>query len=197
VRGRNAQVNLAYNLARHLMSLRAGLLVSLTLALAAAPGAQQPVRTARRSVTGVVRDAITRAPIAGARVRVAPFNEEWCEPCLAITGLVNATTDSGGRFSLDEVPETFVLEADKTGYAEGGFGVRRPAGARRASTSRRARGSMASRFCCFREAVITGRVIDETGAPVAASTSKCHASTRTGDGPCRRGMGAMANRTSQ
>ena len=108
------------------MWLRGALVVSV--ALTVAPGAQQTTRPAPRFVSGVVRDAVTRAPIAGARVRVAAFNDEWCEPCVEFGGLANAVTDGAGRFTMDDAPETFVLEADQTGYAEGGFGVRRPVG---------------------------------------------------------------------
>ena len=90
------------------MRLRVGLLVSLVLAVA--PAAQQPARTAPRSVTGIVRDAVTRAPIAAASVKVAAFNFEWCDPCSAIEGLASVT-DGAGRFTIDDVPATFVLEA--------------------------------------------------------------------------------------
>ena len=149
---------------------RVGLPVSLTFALAVAPGAQRQPRGAPRSVTGEVRDAVSRAPIAGARVRVAAFNEEWCEPCLASNRWVNTLTDSTGRFSIDDVPETFVLEADQTGYADGGFGVRRPVG--RAARIDLAPGQRLDglEIRLFREAVIAGRVTDETGAPVAGIT---------------------------
>jgi hypothetical protein len=147
------------------MWVRVALLVSIVLAVA--PSAQQPARTAPRAVAGVVRDAVTRAPIAGARVRVGAFNHEWCDPCLASPGLPNAVTDSAGRFTIDHAPETFVLEADRTDYAAGGFGVRRPIG--RAARIDLAPGQRLDdlEILLFREAVITGRVTDETGAPVA------------------------------
>jgi protocatechuate 3,4-dioxygenase beta subunit len=146
------------------MWLRVGLLVSVVLAVA--PGAQQPAPTAPRSVAGVVRDVLTLAPIAGARVRVAAFNHEGCEPCRASPGLPNALTDSEGRFSIDDVPGTFVLEADQTGYAEGGFGVRRPTG--RAARIDLAPGKRLDglEILLFREAVFTGHVTDENGSPV-------------------------------
>jgi hypothetical protein len=149
------------------MWLRVGLLVSVVFAIAVAPGAQQPARTAPRSVAGVVRDAMTLAPIAGARVRVAAFNRERCELCLASPGLPNAVTDSAGRFSIDDAPGTFALEAGQTGYAEGAFGVRRPVGW--AARIDLAQGQRIDdlEILLFREAVITGRVTDETGAPVA------------------------------
>ncbi|HVQ42011.1 MAG TPA: carboxypeptidase-like regulatory domain-containing protein, partial [Vicinamibacterales bacterium] len=150
------------------MWVRVALLVSIVLAVA--PSAQQPARTAPRTVAGVVRDAVTRAPIAGARVRVGAFNHEWCEPCLASSALPNAVTDSAGRFSIDDAPGTFVLEADRTGFAVGGFGVRRPAG--RAARIDLVPGQHLDdlEILLFREAVITGRVTDETGAPVAGLT---------------------------
>jgi len=147
------------------MGIRVGLFVFI--ALAVAPEAQETTRPATRVVSGVVRDAVTRAPIAGARVRAAAFNHEWCEPCLANYGLVNTITDSAGRFSIDDAPKTFVLEADQTGYAEGGFGIRRPVG--RAARIDLAPGQRLDdlEILLFREAVITGRVTDETGAPAA------------------------------
>ncbi len=150
------------------MWLRVGVIVSVFVAVA--PEAQQPGRTAPRSVAGVVRDAVTRAPIAGARVRVGAFNHESCEPCLASPGPPNAVTDSAGRFTIDDAPGTFVLEADQTGFAQGGFGVRRTSG--RAARIDLAPGQRLDdlEILLFREAVITGRVTDETGAPVAGLT---------------------------
>ena len=88
-------------------------------------------------------------------------------PAVASPGLPNAVTDSAGRFTIDDAPETFALEAGQTGYAEGGFGVRRPVG--RAARIDLAPGQRLDdlEILLFREAVITGRVTDETGAPVA------------------------------
>ena len=150
------------------MWLRVGLVVSVVLAIS--PSAQQPAPTATRSVTGVVRDAVTRAPIPGAKVKVGPFNHDWCDPCSAIEGVAGVVTDSAGRFTIDDLPGTFVLEAGQTGYAVGGFGVRRPVG--RAARIDLAPGQRLGdlEIVMFREAVITGRVTDETGAPVAGLT---------------------------
>lgn len=188
------------------MWLRVGLLVSF--ALAVAPGAQQPARTAPRWVAGVVRDAMTLAPIAGARVRAAAFNREWCEPCLASPGLPDAVTDSAGRFTIDDAPGTFVLEAGQTGYAQGGFGVRRPVG--RAARIDLAPGQRLDDLdiLLFREAVISGRVTDETGAPVAGievELSRIDARgrgafprwTSSEGGPARSVTDAMGNYTAR
>jgi hypothetical protein len=186
------------------MGIRVGLFVFI--AFAVAPGAQQTTRTGPRSVAGVVRDAMTLVPIAGARVRVAAFNRGGCDVCPASPRLPNAVTDSAGRFTIDDVPGTFALEADQTGYAQGGFGVRRPVG-------HPARIDLAPSqrlddldILLFREAVITGRVTDETGAPVAGievELSRIDArgrgtlpgSTSIEGGPVRSVTDAMGNYT--
>jgi len=113
------------------MWLRVALLVSV--ALAVAPAAQQPARIAPRSVAGVVRDAVTRAPIAGARVRAGgglPNAVTWCflwdrqDRLLVGTDLGLARSTATGWETVagtaDHQVRSVVGEADGTLWMGGG-----------------------------------------------------------------------------
>lgn len=62
-----------------------------------------PVQVRPNTLSGVITDLYTGAPVAGALVQASD--------------LISATTDAGGRYTLTDVPETFRVTVIAEGYA--------------------------------------------------------------------------------
>lgn len=139
----------------------------LLLALTGSLSADQAPAPPPPQVTGIVRDAVTGAPLANARVRIAAYNDEWCEPCTELyVGSGNVMTDSQGRFAFDYAADTFILEADQTGYATGAFGARRPLGRAARIDLKDGQQLRDVEILLFREAIVRGRLTDAGGKPM-------------------------------
>jgi hypothetical protein len=118
--------------------------VVVLTALGAPVFAQQP-STGTLHVTGIVRDAQTATPLRHARVT----------PVTTTSLPTPSFTDDDGRFSID-VAGNGTLKVAKAGYVEEIVKVARPAGTDPADLQ----------VALKRGAAITGRVVDETGAPL-------------------------------
>src|SRR5262245_30658313 len=117
------------------------------IGLGATPSAQQP-SAGRIRVTGVVRDAQTSTPLRHARVT----------PVTTSSLAAPVFTDDNGAFSLDLAGEA--LKVGKAGYVEEIVKTTRPPGTEPADIQ----------VVLKRGAAISGRVLDDTGAPVQGAT---------------------------
>jgi protocatechuate 3,4-dioxygenase beta subunit len=115
---------------------------ALLIGLSATASAQQ---TPAVHVSGVVIDAQTDTPLRHARVT----------PVTTTSLATSSFTDDNGRFSVDVVSGA-TLKVAKAGYVEQTVKAPRPAGTDPADL----------RVGMIRGAAISGRVVDETGAPV-------------------------------
>jgi RNA polymerase sigma factor (sigma-70 family) len=116
-----------------------------------------------KTVTGVVRDAATKKPLAGVRVLGQVDQRDDFRPGWLILPDVEAVTDAEGRYTLDGLPRTkkYVLAASpKAG--EGpvhGFAT--------CGDDKPERAAVTADFDLPRGAVLTGRITDQkTGKPV-------------------------------
>jgi len=117
----------------------------VVLAALGAPAFAQEAPPGIVHVTGVVRDAQATTPLRHARVTP-----------VTTTLLASASfTDDNGRFSID-VASNGTLKVAKAGYVEETVKVARPAGTDPSDLQ----------VVLKRGAAITGRVVDETGAPL-------------------------------
>jgi len=133
--------------------------------------AQQPGMPGRDSRTGLivgqVIDAGTGRPVGGALVEISaqPFLET--DRPRNVEGFPAILTASDGRFVIRHLPAArYTMTAVKAGYLEGSYGRRRPEGS--GQTLLLADGQKAGtiRVYLFRNAAITGLVLDEAGEPV-------------------------------
>jgi len=125
-------------------------------------GGQQPQRDVAAPVgTAVIAGRVTAAdtgrPVKRARVVVAGGGRPRA-----------ATTDEQGRFRLTALPAgTYTITATKTGFVDGAFGLRRAA--RTGTPVELADGQQRADVDVklMRGGVVTGRVLDEDGEPLA------------------------------
>jgi carboxypeptidase family protein len=118
--------------------------VIVLIALLASASAQQ-APAGRVRVNGVVRDGQTGTPLRHARIT----------PVTTSSLATPSFTDGDGRFSID-LPGDATLKVAKAGYVEDTVKVTRPRGTEPADVE----------VVLKRGAAITGRVVDETGAPL-------------------------------
>jgi len=122
----------------------------------------RPMASGTGVISGRIVDAATGAPIAGARLYMHQTRGDLMRPR-------SEQKDSGpdGAFVFSELPAgQFSISASAPGYLEGGMGKRRADG--HEAWIRLADGERFDRATIemFREARITGVVVDEHGAPV-------------------------------
>ena len=131
------------------------LLVSLSIlavTLSAHPQPQQRhVQEGR--LDGVVYDATSRTPVAGATVTAALSSGGWSR---------SVTTDVSGRFSLVDVPlGLYRITASIDGYLPAEYGQMWPAGPARPFGATQARNTVT--LALWRAASLAGRVLDKRG----------------------------------
>jgi hypothetical protein len=133
------------------------ILAFILLPLIGATPQQAPGRTA--SIKGVVVHSGTLEPIAKAIVRLAKDNNS--EPLAVSTGV-------GGGFEFQNVPPgSYVLTAARSGYLAASFGQRGPSGSGGALTVQPGSNIDNIRLVMTSTGVISGRVFDNTGEPLA------------------------------
>ena len=142
------------------------------------PGAQAPAPvptiavagpsrpTGSAAMSGVVTDAVTGRPVAGAVVTLSTADKTVVTPPRALT-------DSRGRFVFLSLPasEGYSLGAERFGYAYTRYGWAAPGGSRAIADISRialAEGQWRNdvRIPLWRWGAISGRVVDERGEPV-------------------------------
>ena len=140
-----------------------GLLLLGTVVSAQLPARDQPPTP--RSGTGVIRGRVVRAdtgePLRRVQVRVV----EWSTGDL--TGPAATVTDAEGRYELTRLPAgRYQLKASRGGYVEVAYGQRRPFERGRPLELAERAVLQNIDFALPPGAVITGRVVDETGDAV-------------------------------
>jgi protocatechuate 3,4-dioxygenase beta subunit len=139
------------------------------LLVSAGVPAQLPARdqpAAPKAETGVIRGRVVRAdtgePLRRAEVRV----DEWNAG--SRSGPAATMTDAEGRYELTQLsPGRYQLKARRGGYVEVAYGQRRPF--ERGRPVELSEGAVLQNidFALPPGAVVTGRVVDENGEPVA------------------------------
>jgi hypothetical protein len=126
-------------------------------------GGVPPIAQGRGAISGVVTDATSGRPVAGAIVALMTFG---ATPNI-ISGGARQVTDPSGRFLFIGLPAaSFTISASRADYLDGGYG--RPssrAGNRRIQLADGEWFRNAD-VALWRQASITGTVRDETGEPV-------------------------------
>jgi hypothetical protein len=135
-------------------------------ALTSTPAAQQPPPPPQGAISGVVVDAITGAPLSGARVSLNRTDNLQ-------SGLPRIVTDAKGRFVFRNLPaaKTYFLDAARFGFATTRYGWTGPgqsSAIREITTIPVTDGQWVSdiRIPLWRYGSISGRVLDERNEPV-------------------------------
>jgi hypothetical protein len=141
-----------------------------------APPAPQAAVTGKAAISGVVTDAVTGSPIAGASVTLLPFQPE-SQGRLVVPPAV--LTDARGRFVLTDLPSAprYSLIATYTGYDVGHYGGADSAGgsveiiSTDSASIKLADGEWMrdANIRMWRFGSIGGRVVDERGEPVVGA----------------------------
>ena len=127
---------------------------------------QQPVPQA--TGTGVIRGRVvasdTKAPLRRVQIHLLPMTAEVAEPRLTMTG-------DDGRYEFTQLPAgRYGLKASKGGYVEIEYGQRRPFEKGRPLEIADRQVLEPTDMTLPLGAVVTGRVTDETGEPVARAS---------------------------
>lgn len=129
------------------------------------PAAQDSATTGTGAISGVVVDAVSGTPLAGASVALGRLDVTRQSPRMV--------TDSKGRFIFHNLPPSadYYLDARRFGYAPTRYGWSGPDGSSAISAIRRiplANGQWVSTISIplWRYGAISGRVVDERGEPV-------------------------------
>jgi protocatechuate 3,4-dioxygenase beta subunit len=142
------------------------------IAMATATGAQSTVRDPRQTPrlgTGAIRGRVVRADTGEPLRRVQIRIDEWSAKDQS--GPASTMTDAQGRYELTQLPAgTYLLKAARGGYVEMGYGQRRPF--ERGRPIEVAEGAVLEHidFAMALGGVVTGRVVDEMGEPVAQAS---------------------------
>lgn len=141
-----------------------GLLLVGTAVTAQLPARDQP--PAPRAGTGVIRGRVVRADTGEPLRRVQVRVDEWSTGDLS--GPAATMTDAEGRYELTQLPAgRYHLKARRGGYVEVAYGQRRPFERGRPLELGESAVLQNIDFALPPGAVVTGRVVDETGEAVA------------------------------
>jgi 5-hydroxyisourate hydrolase-like protein (transthyretin family) len=144
-----------------------GLVAPATQGNTQSPARDQP-RTIR-AATGAIRGRVVRADTGEPLRRVHVRIDEWNTK--DHNGPVSTMTDAEGRYELTELPAgTYHLKASRGGYVEVEYGQRRPF--ERGRPVELAEGAVLQNidFALPPGGLVTGRVVDEMGEPVAQAS---------------------------
>jgi membrane-associated protease RseP (regulator of RpoE activity) len=147
-----------------LFILLLGLLLAGTAVTAQQPARDQP--PAPRKGTGVIRGRVVRADTGEPLRRVQVSVAEWSTS--DFSGPAATMTDAEGRYELTQLPAgRYQLKARRGGYVEVAYGQRRPFERGRPLELGESAVLQNIDFALPPGAVVTGRIVDETGEPVA------------------------------
>jgi hypothetical protein len=141
-----------------------GLLLAATVVTAQVPARDQPKTS--RAGTGVIRGRVVRADTGEPLRRVEVRVDEWSTNDLS--GPAATMTDAAGRYELAQLPAgRYQLKARRGGYVEVAYGQWRPF--ERGRPLELGEGAVVQNidFALPPGAVVTGRVVDESGEAVA------------------------------
>jgi protocatechuate 3,4-dioxygenase beta subunit len=132
------------------------LALTAAAAVSAQPQPQQPApATANASVSGVVTNSVTRAPLPRAHVMLMVFGNSG-------TRVLNTVTDAEGKFTFSGLPAgRFMLNVDRVGFVPPAAGNRMPNSQLRADDK-----IEDLKLSLTPTGGISGRVLDAGGAPV-------------------------------
>ncbi|TAK17061.1 MAG: hypothetical protein EPO35_04020, partial [Acidobacteria bacterium] len=137
--------------------------LAFLLAAAVSTNAQQPQKDS--AVIGVVIDAATGAPIAGAIVTLRPSNPDLRVPLDSVTE--RAITTNDGEFVFGPIgAASYNLSASGAGYLGSGNGRQRPDGPTQPVNVGEREVVDGLTIKMWRTAVVGGTVTDEFGEPV-------------------------------
>ena len=138
---------------------------------AQAPSAQTEQPTG--FIVGQVIDAVSRQPVAGARVTITRVNIATDGAVTASGGAAPAlptVTATDGRFVMRALrPGPYILSATAPGYLQGASGRRHATGTSRPVEVDTRGGRADVTIPLWKFGVISGRVLDETGEPVVGA----------------------------
>ena len=141
-----------------------GLFLVGTVVTAQVPARDQPPTP--RAGTGVIRGRVVRADTGEPLRRVQVRVDEWSTGDL--TGPAATMTDAEGRYELTQLPAgRYQLKARRGGYVEVAYGQRRPFERGRPLELGESAVLQNIDFALPQGAVVTGRIVDETGEAVA------------------------------
>ena len=141
------------------------------------------------AVSGVVVDAVTQKPLAGAVVSMSgtPVNPPAPQPGAppvppgSVVRQFRQMTDERGRFIFADAPGgyRYTVSATKFGYFDGAYGRRGPAGvggttAARAIALADGQWFKDAKIELLPPSSITGRVFDEAGQPIVGAIVRAH-----------------------
>jgi uncharacterized protein (DUF2141 family) len=116
-------------------------------------------------VVGQVVDAVTGRPLSGAIVSIAGN--------AAVQGRPRVLTRADGRFVFTNLPPGFYsISATRDGYTEGSHGRTRPGGPARPLQLAEGERSADVRILVWRNAAISGTIVDEAGERLVGATVK-------------------------
>jgi hypothetical protein len=140
--------------------------VGLGLALTVAAASSQTVPPGTGTLSGTVIDAGSRAPIANATVSYSTDGNRT---------RTTAQSDEAGRFSFAGVPAgRLFISAQKPGYVGGYYGVREVFGANQYFEFEPGEKVSGLVLRMWGHGAFKGRVVDESGNPVANATVMAH-----------------------
>jgi hypothetical protein len=146
----------------------------------------QPLQQSRGAISGVVVDAGSGRPLAGAVVTLAlqaapsaqapaappapaPGPAPANAPAPSSIGANRQVTDPAGRFIFTSLPAgEFTITADRFGYADGGFGRSSPRAGNRRIALAEGEWFQSASIKLWRQSSISGTVLDEAGEPVVS-----------------------------
>lgn len=153
-----------------------GLFLAGTLVTAQVPARDTPPTP--RAGSGAIRGRVVRADTGEPLRRVQVRVDEWSTADQS--GPAATMTDAEGRYELAQLPAgRYQLKATRGGYVEVAYGQRRPFERGRPLDLREGAVLQNIDFALPPGAVVTGRVVDETGEP------RCGASSVPPAKPCR------------
>lgn len=156
-------------------------LLTVALVAFAASGRSQSASVLGK-ITGIVTDGTTGAPLADVTVKL-DLHQPGCEPCIAlIDSPPNVLTGPDGKFEFVNVPpREYEVVAAKPTYANGGFGISKAEDFAKGFSVASGATVSGIGITLHRNAVIAGRVTDDTGAPVVGQIVSVMKRTASGE----------------